>query len=623
MRIACARIALRSSRRRRRVQSVLRRSRRMRRRRRAAPKAVRDGERHGERRRRRGEGHAGGARRGRARRGGGPGQRCAVGRANGAAPREGRRARARRLCGRGVVRAVQALQARDRDGRLDDKLAKTTLLVFDADRDTERLASAGYKFQFIPYVGLPRRRRPSDRLGRGAREGQRVVARADRASSRRGRPRAPERRAQSSRAWRRRSTSVGSRVGAGRTAARIALAVDAVAGPGSTARPQAGGLPPAERERRNQRPVSGRRARVPAAPSPRLRRVVARRALVLPLAHHDEHDDHDERCRRGDVLEPVRLLADDDRRTRGRLAVRREHRAIAPPRRALERHARAERRALELDAHRSQRRCRRGAGARRLEHRVERRRPPSGRSTARATASPRSTQEPKRSTTSFATPFASAAPSDRTTGAEPMPASSGGGGSLETFPRSRSGRRRRTRDGPSPPRRASPRTRTDRTPGRSRPSRAPPATCTRACPAPCSTRVIVESGNARDPEVRDLRAGPREEDVLRLDVAVDDPGGVRERERASRARARSSRRPRAAVGPSRRRSRRLSGPSARGPCTYSKTRNRPDGVVLAHVVQRDDVRMAHRGGRLRLVAHARRRARRARTAATRDCRAAP
>ena len=40
-------------------------------------------------------------------------------------------------------------------GALDDKLAKTTLLVFDADRDTERLASAGYKFQFIPYVGLP------------------------------------------------------------------------------------------------------------------------------------------------------------------------------------------------------------------------------------------------------------------------------------------------------------------------------------------------------------------------------------------------------------------------------------------------------------------------------------
>lgn len=40
-------------------------------------------------------------------------------------------------------------------GTLDDKLAKTTLLVFDADRDTERLSAAGYKFQFIPYVALP------------------------------------------------------------------------------------------------------------------------------------------------------------------------------------------------------------------------------------------------------------------------------------------------------------------------------------------------------------------------------------------------------------------------------------------------------------------------------------
>jgi len=40
-------------------------------------------------------------------------------------------------------------------GSLDDKLAKTTLLVFDADRDTDRLAAAGYKFQFIPYVAVP------------------------------------------------------------------------------------------------------------------------------------------------------------------------------------------------------------------------------------------------------------------------------------------------------------------------------------------------------------------------------------------------------------------------------------------------------------------------------------
>jgi thiol:disulfide interchange protein len=40
-------------------------------------------------------------------------------------------------------------------GSLDDKLAKTTLLVFDADRDTDRLAAAGYTFQFIPYVAVP------------------------------------------------------------------------------------------------------------------------------------------------------------------------------------------------------------------------------------------------------------------------------------------------------------------------------------------------------------------------------------------------------------------------------------------------------------------------------------
>ncbi|MDB5220978.1 MAG: hypothetical protein JWO86_8905 [Myxococcaceae bacterium] len=42
-----------------------------------------------------------------------------------------------------------------RTGSLDDKLAKTTLLVFDADRDTERLAAAGYTFQYIPYVAVP------------------------------------------------------------------------------------------------------------------------------------------------------------------------------------------------------------------------------------------------------------------------------------------------------------------------------------------------------------------------------------------------------------------------------------------------------------------------------------
>ncbi len=42
-----------------------------------------------------------------------------------------------------------------RAGRLDERLGKLTLLSFDADRDAERLASAGYTFRFIPYVALP------------------------------------------------------------------------------------------------------------------------------------------------------------------------------------------------------------------------------------------------------------------------------------------------------------------------------------------------------------------------------------------------------------------------------------------------------------------------------------
>jgi thiol-disulfide isomerase/thioredoxin len=40
-------------------------------------------------------------------------------------------------------------------GRLDEKLPKMTLLAFDADRDTDRLAAAGYRFSFIPFVALP------------------------------------------------------------------------------------------------------------------------------------------------------------------------------------------------------------------------------------------------------------------------------------------------------------------------------------------------------------------------------------------------------------------------------------------------------------------------------------
>ena len=40
-------------------------------------------------------------------------------------------------------------------GRLDEKLPHVTLLAFDADRDTDRLAAAGYHFSFIPFVALP------------------------------------------------------------------------------------------------------------------------------------------------------------------------------------------------------------------------------------------------------------------------------------------------------------------------------------------------------------------------------------------------------------------------------------------------------------------------------------
>lgn len=40
-------------------------------------------------------------------------------------------------------------------GNLDDKLGKTTLLAFDADKDLDRLGSAGYTFKFVPFVALP------------------------------------------------------------------------------------------------------------------------------------------------------------------------------------------------------------------------------------------------------------------------------------------------------------------------------------------------------------------------------------------------------------------------------------------------------------------------------------
>lgn len=40
-------------------------------------------------------------------------------------------------------------------GRLDERLGKTNLLAFDADKDLDRLGSAGYTFKFVPYVALP------------------------------------------------------------------------------------------------------------------------------------------------------------------------------------------------------------------------------------------------------------------------------------------------------------------------------------------------------------------------------------------------------------------------------------------------------------------------------------
>jgi hypothetical protein len=40
-------------------------------------------------------------------------------------------------------------------GRLDERLGKTTLLAFDADKDADRLGAAGYSFKFVPFVALP------------------------------------------------------------------------------------------------------------------------------------------------------------------------------------------------------------------------------------------------------------------------------------------------------------------------------------------------------------------------------------------------------------------------------------------------------------------------------------
>lgn len=40
-------------------------------------------------------------------------------------------------------------------GRLDERYGKLRLLAFDADKDGDRLAAAGYTYRFIPFVALP------------------------------------------------------------------------------------------------------------------------------------------------------------------------------------------------------------------------------------------------------------------------------------------------------------------------------------------------------------------------------------------------------------------------------------------------------------------------------------
>jgi thiol-disulfide isomerase/thioredoxin len=47
------------------------------------------------------------------------------------------------------------LEAELARGVYDESLSHVTLLAFDADRDTERLAVLGYKIDFIPYAALP------------------------------------------------------------------------------------------------------------------------------------------------------------------------------------------------------------------------------------------------------------------------------------------------------------------------------------------------------------------------------------------------------------------------------------------------------------------------------------
>lgn len=68
-------------------------------------------------------------------------------------------------------------------GRLDERLGKTTLLAFDADKDIDRLGSAGYTFKFVPYVALPgadgRAAETQEATGKGANAWRELLGKLD------------------------------------------------------------------------------------------------------------------------------------------------------------------------------------------------------------------------------------------------------------------------------------------------------------------------------------------------------------------------------------------------------------------------------------------------------------
>jgi hypothetical protein len=68
-------------------------------------------------------------------------------------------------------------------GRLDDRLGSVTLLAFDADKDIDRLGSAGYTFKFVPFVALPGADgRPTDKqeaTGKGGQAWRELLGKLD------------------------------------------------------------------------------------------------------------------------------------------------------------------------------------------------------------------------------------------------------------------------------------------------------------------------------------------------------------------------------------------------------------------------------------------------------------